>query len=322
MTLVGDRQGIRLFFSADLAGSTALKNVEQENAVQKLATHWPIIFQQFFSEITDGFIKAADEAKSQYKQEAYPCNIHLWRMVGDEILFYSSPVSKYEHVQILCHAFVKTVEIYDKAFKQKGLGVKGTIWSAGFPIRNKLIRIDPKVAPYFWIDDLSDDPTLDTNKKNAIWHSEQVQADFLGPEIDLGFRLTSCTRPGRTVISLDTAVFIAKASIIEKCQTRSFHVGWKVLKGVFGEKPYPIIWIDTLKHNNPPKSRTSYEESESDFSKSYLSGKRLLSREKLLDLNECYFEDTKQYRLRVPYLRSTDATVPQGHKDIYKEKQC
>jgi hypothetical protein len=328
-TKTSHKQGIRLFFSADLTGSTAYKGKDQ-NFLEKDGSiyepKWPIVFRQFFSEIADGFTsKARDNSEKSFRNN-YGCMPFLWRILGDEILFYSSTLRTYADAVLLINAFISIIEKYDLRYKEEGLGVKGTIWSAGFPIRNKLIRVDTQVAPYFWIDDLNFkiDNINSSHDGYAVWSSERIATDFLGPEIDLGFRLTKLTLPGRVIISLDAAIFIAKASLVDGVNVRLFHVGWQRLKGVFGDVPYPVIWCDSFKENEKTRSRTSYEEAESDFSEKYLDAslKYRISKENLLILNNEHYKDTKAFRLKEPYLdpNSDVGTMPLDHRNIWNTK--
>lgn len=60
--------------------------------------------------------------------------------------------------------------------------------------------------------------------------------------MDIGFRLTQHTYPGFMCISMDLAYLLGtqNPSIV---QLVAIIVGWAVLKGVWNNKPYPIIWI-------------------------------------------------------------------------------
>ena len=67
--------------------------------------------------------------------------------------------------------------------------------------------------------------------------------DFLGPDIDTGFRIGKCTQPGMLVVSVEMAELLSEAPgdvnpMIGKI------VGWEELKGVWNDKRYPVIWVD------------------------------------------------------------------------------
>lgn len=97
--------------------------------------------------------------------------------------------------------------------RKHGLQIKGTGFTAGFPIENKEL-----VLP-----------------DSAI--------DFIGPDIDIGFRIAKASRPGRMAVSMDLSDILAQSEDLEPF---AFHwVGWDVFKGVFSDRPYPIIWITT-----------------------------------------------------------------------------
>lgn len=75
--------------------------------------------------------------------------------------------------------------------------------------------------------------------------------DFLGPQIDTGFRLSTHATPRKLVISVEVAYLLAAAKMptSEKFQgifdwPVIYYDGRREFKGVLGSKPYPLFWID------------------------------------------------------------------------------
>ena len=66
-------------------------------------------------------------------------------------------------------------------------------------------------------------------------------ADYLGPDVDLGFRLAHHAGRGQFIVSLNLAE--ALAALPEHRNIRFHDVGQAVLKGVFHGRPYPLIMI-------------------------------------------------------------------------------
>ena len=65
--------------------------------------------------------------------------------------------------------------------------------------------------------------------------------DYLGPDVDLGFRLISQADRGQVILSMNLAE--ALASLPERRGMQFHYVDRKVLKGVFAGRPYPLILI-------------------------------------------------------------------------------
>jgi len=298
MQKVSYMQGVRLFFSIDLVGSTDLKNREDPILNDKKNfIKWPLIYQRFFSEVAESFMTKSRDLINNNCEDKSGCEVRIWKTNGDEILFYTSNIYPGEKASLLCNCFCDVIENYDKEYyQQDGLGVKGTIWSAGFPIRNKQIIIDPQNQPYFRVFDLN------SGNFSSLMLGNSAFTDFLGPEIDLGFRLAAKAVPRRVIISLDVAVIIAHSKLDENNRVRFFHVGWETLKGVYGNVPYPIILIDILEEKKLPNPRSTFEAANKDLYSKFLNLAGLLSRKDIINLNTMHYNDTKKYRLERPYL--------------------
>ena len=67
--------------------------------------------------------------------------------------------------------------------------------------------------------------------------------DFLGPDVDIGFRISKFADKRKLVVSANLVKCLMSRSPRESIALEDFKVvGIKVLKGVWGERPYPIIW--------------------------------------------------------------------------------
>ncbi len=248
---------LRLFLSVDLVGSTALKERynhvtlvtkfnERVSALQSIFKNepslkkftddpfdpydkkivsyilpdiskedsdWSKIIRQFFDDFDSTFMSEYNKLNpaSQIINE-----ISVWKCMGDELI-YSTKVDSYEEVYNKILVFLKTLRSYDEracncgSVSKKQLRLKGTAWTAGFPIRNREIEI------------------------------RGTGADYLGPDMDIGFRIAQHTYPGFLCVSMDLAYLLGQHSTPH--QLTAFIVGWATLKGVWNNKPYPIIWI-------------------------------------------------------------------------------
>lgn len=71
--------------------------------------------------------------------------------------------------------------------------------------------------------------------------ANSAYADYLGPDVDLGFRLAHHAGRGQLIVSLNLAE--ALAALPEHRDIRFHNVGQAALKGVFHGRPYPLIMI-------------------------------------------------------------------------------
>jgi hypothetical protein len=201
--------GTYLFFSFDLVNSTSFKNKQKS---------WGKIFNQFFN-------YCSIEMKSSFD------NIHAWKMIGDEILFYLPILSMdelYSTPEKTSLVLNKCIEFIDGLPEAKSLlSVKATLWAAV----------------------VFDSEERDTSKYSNIIIKERtydtVQLDFLGPDIDIGFRISKYALESILVIDAKLACLLTKLKTeLSKDHISNYMriVSYEQLKGVWGNRYYPIVW--------------------------------------------------------------------------------
>lgn len=207
---------LRLFASADLVGSTAYKQSASDREGR-----WAPTFKEFFRD----FPTAVESAYGSLPKKCPPCSEKLapWKFSGDEILFWTRLTKS---AQVISHlaAFKDAVSKFPSAWQDKGvpLKLKATAWLAGFPVTNTEIEIPAGSS-----------------------HS----LDFIGPSIDLGFRIARFADTQRFILSADLALMALDAIHNTEVAGDSFHFhfhGKESLKGVIGNEPYPIVWLDVF----------------------------------------------------------------------------
>jgi len=78
-------------------------------------------------------------------------------------------------------------------------------------------------------------------KQNIINHSSEI--DFLGHEIDVGFRISKFSTPGTITLGAKLAYFLLTSSTTDKTIVNNIKiVGYEKLKGIWRDRRYPIIW--------------------------------------------------------------------------------
>lgn len=190
---------VYIFFSADLIGSTRKK----QNAQGGLCiSSWVSNAVLFYTSFEDEFVGDG---------------VQLWKYNGDEILFYAKITSWSEALKHV-KKFRDVIEKNNNSSENK-YPVKGTIWTAGFPIRNFILR-QPVV-------------------KNSL-------IDFIGPDIDLGFRIASLANRERIAISPELALGLLNETSNSRDIDWHFY-GRKDLKGIVEDGGIPVVFISSTK---------------------------------------------------------------------------
>ena len=205
---------IVMFMSADLAQSAAFKATQQGEG----RAEWLTVFEAFFRELP--LILMGQIAQAFDDVTTLPEEIAVWKVMGDEIVFSAEPRNAEEALR-LTEAFYRTVMRYDARLLERWpLRLKGCCWAARFPGRNIEMEI-PEMA--------------------TVGGDGAVYSDYLGPDVDTGFRISGRADAGHVIISLDLAEALARVS--DRRGLQFHYVGREVLKGVFCGRPYPLILI-------------------------------------------------------------------------------
>ncbi|TQE72362.1 hypothetical protein [Leptospira noguchii] len=203
------RPKVILFLSVDIVGSTEYKNKAQSQ------NHWLRFFTIFYKDFRITFLSKI-EAHSSLFQNLQLLSPKLWKSLGDELIF-ECEIKQHQEVQYLVKAFSDAVFDYSHNIKDKNLSLKGCAWIAGFPVINAIITPD---------------------------NDESETKDYIGPQIDIGFRISKFATELKFIISVEVLILLTKVTNI----LFKFYIEEpQLLKGVMGNKPYPIIWIKNEK---------------------------------------------------------------------------
>lgn len=222
--------GFYVFLSFDLVNSTQFKSIENS---------WPQVINYFYDEIEITINKNKMNVDDIFS---------IWKYVGDEVLFYYKIKKIDDLIQIPSLAYecirIVTAKIHKKFEETRGLVfIKGTFWGA----------------------DIKELPTDNTFKKNQsyliqkkpqnIYEDSQntVIYDFLGPDIDSGFRLASKgAYKNQLVISAEILYLLIRMTKTSELFTPKYEFSkfFKIielveLKGIWHGRKYPVIWFRT-----------------------------------------------------------------------------
>jgi hypothetical protein len=202
---------LRLFLSVDMVGSTQFK----ARFTGKGSEGWLETFRAFFSNFP--LMLAGQLAFEFLEQDETPA-VDVWKVMGDEVIFTARPNSAEELTSIL-RATLRTIKLYEaNNFAMVPLRLKGTAWLADFGEAN--IELD---IPELSSSDVS------------------PHVDFIGPDLDLGFRISKYARPASLVLSLDLVELLLDAA--NQDEVALYLVGREELKGVMFGRPYPVVWM-------------------------------------------------------------------------------
>lgn len=243
---------LRLFLSADIIGSTALKQSRlgaMDQAEGQSHGSWFTTIQGFYFEAQQSFLAEWRACPGHDRDPAHfgepP---RLWKTIGDEVLF-TKLITDHRQVAVTLQCWVRTLDRI-RAFLTRDsvrLGVKSTAWLAGFPFRNKEVVLSG--------DSFSGDAPIDDYFKengrllNKYYGSDgsNIVIDYVGPSIDTGFRLTTLASARKLILSLEVAYIMALTSTISDSPIRTINLrydGQAALKGVLGGSGYPVFWLD------------------------------------------------------------------------------
>jgi len=262
-----EKPHLRLFFSADIVGSTAFKQKPQAPSPNgEQVGQFPLWFntvlafyhqaEQSFSRNWASFEKscAGDDSLKHW----FGPHPELWKTVGDEVLF-TKQIDHPTQAIVSCHAWMRTLEDLRRQLKERGLDVKSSAWLADFPLRNQEVVLRGKLDDE-GLQRADDEYPFNNQLSLEAYYSSggnNVIRDYIGPSIDTGFRLGQLASVRKMIISIELAhvLSVEQAKSDRNTRLNSFgalsfrkfdfrYDGRVHLKGVLGGNPYPAFWID------------------------------------------------------------------------------
>lgn len=256
---------ITLFLSFDIVNSTYYKSLEKEK--------WSITISAIMRRIISTF--------SNNPSGGYD----FWKTLGDEIIY----TRKIGTVQDLLDALE---EIYNDLVLLNQKIREGELFQGP---ATEILSLKAAV----WLADLSASHEQ-TNNVLAYYqiNDKRRQADYIGPDIDTGFRASCFSMSNRMVISFDIGCLLIKNQEMLYAQgglaafdfSERVHLLTRVeLKGVWNGVPYPVLMYHGDINVAFDDSITEYEKENKPIMKVYLEEKEH-RQEALLPEYTCYQE--------------------------------
>lgn len=285
----------RVFFSVDLHKSTDYKRKILDKDSEEIAI-WAFTFESFFEDFSQRFFSEFE--KSTIKKPS------IWKCLGDEIIFYveiTDSKDVYTYVTFLKNAIRGYNSISNK------LQCQGTVWGAGFPIRNREIQI----------------PSTDKGFSK--------KRDFIGIDMDLGFRLSKYAKPDYLIISLPVAYILSlhcwdSLRFYNKTDIKGIHTEYPVFWDSPSEDPeIETNWYKICPHREIAKyCETFFEKNDTAFFKPFIendaSHKCTEILPKMIELKkkveELYDEANKKQPPNEPKKESGSSKMPERLREI------
>lgn len=233
---------LRLFLSVDLVGSTAFKaSTSETESPSEPYPEWVTKFRHFYREFPNIFASRYSRALNAHDGHDFyqTCAPSVWKTIGDEILF-CCRIQSYEHLSACITAFLGSLDDYGRILDRDGkrMDVKGAAWIAAFPAPNVTVEVGRNAVDQ-------------ANAADQIEEALELSADttpgdfdFLGKQIDGGFRTAKNAAPHQCALSIELAWLLADAVHSEVLSVKFSYHGRQTLKGVIHDRPYPIVTID------------------------------------------------------------------------------
>lgn len=216
---------LKMFFSADLVGSTAYKQpIFEDRASQKMNLKWMELIEKFYQDIEKFFAQSVSNLMLAFTsssndnlhdiQKFFGEDFRFWKTVGDEVLFWKEVTSEYQ-VWAMTAAWMNAISLMRNELEDTPLDVKSAVWCAGFPIRNRILAKtdDSSVRD----EALRQGVTLENPNRFIVqqfYDSGKFKGlvDFIGAGVDVGFRLGGLASSRKMAVSVDVAYLMSKAA--------------------------------------------------------------------------------------------------------------
>lgn len=252
--------GIYMFFSFDLVNSTGFKHSHEEKWKTVISAFYKIVSEKFLG--NNGIIGGEFSSKRWGYVEGYPPKamqepFKLWKYIGDEVLLYKKIVCEEEIEINIEWVYREKRDILERLIQcrcefaqKKNCSMCATCdYKLAVECKSyaEAIRNTLGLKTCIWIAECG---SRKGDHKNIAYRGEERyelnMLDFLGPDIDEGFRISKYAEKDKVLISAKLACVLWKLSekdINRRSSIESrFRIAcYKKLKGIWNGRAYPLI---------------------------------------------------------------------------------
>lgn len=220
-----ERRSVEVFFSFDIVNSTAYKTLNY--------TGWSQVIIALFSKVQQLIVKKMPSAE-------------MWRILGDEVIFIV-PIKEKDDIFVYISNIFEILNIMVLQLK-KGIFFDELGLS---DLERDLMKMQNiiSIKASAWIAIVGEKLKKLEQYDNLIERFKLQEGygifEFLGNDIDTGFRMKENTQDRRLAISYELAYILSRNTDY----LRNIHIiTYKRLKGVWQNRLYPIIWYHDEKY--------------------------------------------------------------------------
>lgn len=273
-----ERRSVEMFFSFDIVNSTAYKTLN--------FTGWSRVIIALFSKIQQLVAKKIPSAE-------------MWRILGDEVIFIV-PIKEKDDIFVYISNIFEILNNLVTQLKKGNFFDELRLCDLERDLMKMQNIISIKASA--WIAIIGENLKKLEQYDNIIERFKLQEGygifEFLGNDIDTGFRIKENAQDRRLVIDYELAYILSRNTDYLK----NIHIiAYKRLKGVWQGRMYPIIWY----HDEKYLEGTSFEDS------------FYYDEEENSELVKLYFENKTQPKLKQEMYCNVDYAL---NKILYDQK--
>jgi hypothetical protein len=255
-----------LFFSFDITNSSKYKTIDY--------LYWPVIIHHILKRIEEEVvIKFSGEAQ-------------LWRILGDEIIFVKKVASVEEMAKIVEKINKIKNNIIGEIQKKEFLKLKKH--KNELPYLGNILSLKSSAWVGLVANQMGKDYDFSTIYDN-IEISYETKGEknkiieFLGNDIDTGFRISKAVISEKMVLSFELAYLLFEYYKTEQIKNSIHIITYRNFKGIWNDKKYPVIWYFEGNTDELIESFDYNEYSEQSLVTEFLNIKNSFDKEKIVD---------------------------------------
>ncbi len=292
-----ERRSVEMFFSFDIVNSTAYKTLNY--------TGWFQVITALFGKVQQSVAKKMPSAE-------------MWRILGDEIIFIV-PIREKEDMFIYINSIFEILN--NMAYQLKkgeffdGLGLR--------ELEQDLMKMQNiiSIKASAWIAIVGENLKKLEPYDNLLQRFKLQEGygifEFLGNDIDTGFRMKQNTQDRRLAISYELAYILSRNTDY----LQNIHIiTYKRLKGVWQDRLYPIIWYHNKEYLKGMLFENSFyydEQENSELVKAYFDNRAepVLERKMYVDVDYALNKILEDQKLEDKFAK-IDKTIKESQEDV------